>query len=513
MANLDDIREAAEQDLITFIRLVAPQRVLGSVHEELCRWWNREDAKTHQLTLLPRDHGKSAMIAYRVAWELTRDPTLRVLYISATSNLAQKQLSFIKSIFTSDIHRRYWPDYVHYDEGKREKWTMTEISLDHPKRKAESVRDPSIFTGGLTTSLTGLHCDIAVLDDVVVYENAYTQEGRDKVKSQYSLLSSIEGANAREWVVGTRYHPKDLYSELLSMEEDIYNPNGEIIAAEPIYETFERAVENAGDGTGEFLWPRQIRHDGKAFGFDIQILAKKRAQYLDKTQFRSQYYNDPNDPDNRPIDYDKFQYYQKEHLTNTHGSWYYRDRKLNVFAAVDFAYSLRRRADYTAIVVIGVDFENNVYVLDIDRFRTDKISEYFSHILELLNRWDFKKLRAEVTAAQAAIVQELKDSYIRPHGLMLKIEEHKPTRHSGSKEERMAAVLEPRYDNLSIYHYKGGNCQLLEEELISNNPPHDDIKDALASCIEIAVRPSSNMHKRSSNNNIIYSERFGGVSH
>jgi hypothetical protein len=186
---------------------------------------------------------------------------------------------------------------------------------------------------------------------------------------------------------------------------------------------------------------------------------------------------------------------------------------LNVFAAVDFAYSLRRRADYTAIVVIGVDFENNVYVLDIDRFRTDKISEYFSHILELLNRWDFKKLRAEVTAAQAAIVQELKDSYIRPHGLMLKIEEHKPTRHSGSKEERMAAVLEPRYDNLSIYHYKGGNCQLLEEELISNNPPHDDIKDALASCIEIAVRPSSNMHKRPSNNNIIYSERFGGVSH
>ena len=513
MANLDDIREAAEQDLITFIRLVAPQRVLGSVHEELCRWWNREDAKTHQLTLLPRDHGKSAMIAYRVAWELTRDPTLRVLYISATSNLAQKQLSFIKSIFTSDIHRRYWPDYVHYDEGKREKWTMTEISLDHPKRKAESVRDPSIFTGGLTTSLTGLHCDIAVLDDVVVYENAYTQEGRDKVKSQYSLLSSIEGANAREWVVGTRYHPKDLYSELLSMEEDIYNSSGEIIAAEPIYETFERAVEDTGDGTGEFLWPRQVRHDGKAFGFDIQILAKKRAQYLDKTQFRSQYYNDPNDPDNRPIDYDKFQYFQKEHLTNTHGSWYYRDRKLNVFAAVDFAYSLRRKADYTAIVVIGVDFENNVYVLDIDRFRTDKISEYFSHILELLNRWDFKKLRAEVTAAQAAIVQELKDSYIRPHGLMLKIEEHKPTRHSGSKEERMAAVLEPRYDNLSIYHYKGGNCQLLEEELVSNNPPHDDIKDALASCIEIAVRPSSNMHKRTSTNNIVYSERFGGVSH
>lgn len=513
MPSIDDIREAAEQDLVTFIRLVAPNRVLGSVHEELCRWWNREDAKTHQLTLLPRDHGKSAMIAYRVAWELTRDPTLRVLYISATSNLAQKQLSFIKSIFTSDIHRRYWPDHIHDDEGKREKWTMSEISLDHPKRKVEAIRDPSIFTGGLTTSLTGLHCDIAVLDDVVVYENAYTQEGRDKVKSQYSLLSSIEGANAKEWVVGTRYHPKDLYSELLSMEEDIYNKQGEIIAAEPIYEVFEKAVEDIGDGTGQFLWPRQVRHDGKSFGFDVQILAKKRAQYLDKTQFRAQYYNDPNDPDNRPIDYDKFQYYQKEHLTNRQGLWYYRDRKLNVFAAVDFAYSLKRKADFTAIVVIGVDFENNVYVLDIDRFKTDKISEYFQHILGLLTKWDFKKLRAEVTAAQAAIVQELKDSYIKPHGLMLKIEEHKPTRHSGSKEERIAAILEPRYDNMAIYHYKGGNCQLLEEELVSNNPPHDDIKDALASCIETAVKPSSNYNNRATSNNVVYSHRFGGVAH
>lgn len=511
MASIEEIREAAETDLVTFIRLVSPTRVLGSVHEELCRWWNREEAKSHQLTLLPRDHGKSAMIAYRVAWEVTRDPTIRVLYISATANLAQKQLSFIKGILTSPVYKRYWPDMVNDDEGKREKWTMTEISVDHPKRKEEGVRDPTIFTGGLTTSLTGLHCDIAVLDDIVVYENAYTGEGREKVKSQYSLLSSIEGANAREWVVGTRYHPKDLYSELLEMSEDIYDDEGEIVGSDPIYEIFERAVEDTGDGTGEFLWPRQRRADGKFFGFDRQVLAKKRAQYLDKTQFRAQYYNDPSDPDNRPVDYDKFQYYQKEYLTNTNGVWYYRDRKLNVFAAVDFAYSIRKKADYTAIVVIGVDFENNVYVLDIDRFKTDKISEYFAHILDLLNRWDFRKLRAEVTAAQAAIVQELKDSYIKPNGLFLKIEENRPTRHQGTKEERIAAILEPRYDNLSIFHYRGGNCQILEEELVTNNPPHDDVKDALAACIETAVKPNSNSLNRKTHGNVIYNTRFGGV--
>src|SRR5690606_25459484 len=195
----------AEADLLTFIRLVHPHRVLGSIHEELIRWWCRQYAKSHQLTLLPRDHGKSAMIAYRVAWEITRNPAVRILYISSTANLAEKQLKFIKDILTSKIYRRYWPEMVNEDEGKREKWTSTEISVDHPKRKAETVRDPTIFTAGLTTGIVGMHCDIAVLDDVVVGDNASTQEGRSKVKTQYSFLSSIEGTGAREWVVGTRY--------------------------------------------------------------------------------------------------------------------------------------------------------------------------------------------------------------------------------------------------------------------------------------------------------------------
>ena len=84
-----EIREVAESDLVAFIKLVHPQRVLAPVHEEVIRWWTRQDASSRQLLLLPRDHGKSALIAYRVAWEITKDPTIRVLYISSTSNLLQ----------------------------------------------------------------------------------------------------------------------------------------------------------------------------------------------------------------------------------------------------------------------------------------------------------------------------------------------------------------------------------------------------------------------------------------
>jgi len=510
MATLEQIKQAAETDLVTFIKLVAPEQVLGQCHEDVCNWWTREDSKSHQLLLFPRDHGKSRLIAYRVAWELTKNPTLRILYISATANLAEKQLGFIKGILTSEIYRRYWPDHVNPDEGKRTRWTNSEIMLDHPLRRKENVRDPSVFTGGLTTSLTGLHCDIAVLDDVVVYENAYTGEGRNKVKSQYSLLSSIEGADAKEWVVGTRYHPADLYNDLLQMVEDQYDDKGEKVGEDNIYEIFEKPVEDNGDGTGEFLWPRSQRKDGKWFGFDMKILAKKRGQYLDKGQFRAQYYNDPSDPDNVPVSPDKFQYYDRKHIREDNGYTYYRDRRLNVFAAVDFAFSLSKRADYTAIVVVGIDAENNIYVLDIDRFRTDRISEYFDHILHLSNKWSFRKLRAETTVAQMAIVRQLKE-LIKQHGLAVSIDEFRPNKSQGNKQERISAVLEPRYDNMSIWHYRGGNSQVLEEELSSRNPAHDDVIDALASVVDMAVKPARSV-RRQKDNVVQFNSRFGGVS-
>ena len=513
-----EIRLAAENSLEVFINLVAPYRVLGQIHKELINWWTRDEGKTHQLTLLPRDHQKSAMIAFRVSHHIIRNPEVRIIYLSSTSTLAEAQLKMIKDILTSDAVMRYWPDLIVPEEAKRSRWSTSEIIVDHPKRKNEGVRDSTIFTGGLTTSLTGLHCDVAVFDDIVVQENAYTGEGRKKVKQQYSLLASVESTDAQEWVVGTRYHPADLYQDLIDMEEEEYDKEGNVINKRPVFEVFERQVENKGDGTGEFLWPRQKRQDGKWFGFDMGILAKKRAQYLDKRQFYSQYYNNPNDPEGGGISSTKFQYYDKKFLSKQNGQWFYKDKRLNVFAAIDFAFSLKKTADFTAIVVIGIDSDGNIYVLDIDRFRTEaKIVEYFQHILQLHVKWELRKLRAEATVAQKAIIRELKENYIKPNALTLSIDEFTPTRIGGNKEERINAILEPRYDNMTIWHYQGGNCQILEEELTVGNPAHDDIKDALASAIEIAVPPSGHRNRINSSgsiSNIVdFNSRFGGVSH
>jgi phage terminase large subunit-like protein len=511
VSQVSTIRHAAESSLLTFIRLVAPHRVLGACHEELISWWEREDAKSHQLVLLPRDHMKSALMAYRVAHRVTKNPAIRILYISSTSKLAVKQLKMIKDILTSKIYRRYWPDMVKENESDREKWTETEIAVDHPARAKEGVRDPTVFTGGLTTSVTGMHCDIAVLDDTVVQENAYTEEGREKVRTQYSLLASIEGADALEWVVGTRYHPDDLYAAMQQMEEEILDKAGNTVSKSNVYEIFERKVEDRGDGAGEYLWPRQQRADGKWFGYNQAILAKKKAQYLDKTQFYAQYYNDPNKYDESNISPSKFQYFDRSQVVNDRGRWFVRGNPVNLYAAMDLAYSEDRRSDYSAIVVVGIDPDGNIYVLDIDRFKTEKISEMFEHLRDFYIKWGFRKAMIESGAAQKAVVRELKDSYLRPANLALSIDEKASTSHMGSKEERIGIALEPRYTNMQIWHYKGGNCQVLEEEILQRHPRHDDVKDALAMAVTIAIPPRDARKRRDYErvDNVVY-HRFGG---
>lgn len=507
MTEKELVKQAAEADLLTFIKLVAPHRMLGAVHEELCHWWQREDAKDNQLVLLPRDHQKSAMIAYRVAWWITKHPETTILYVSATANLAEKQLKAVKDILLSDIYRFYWPEMVNENEGKRERWSVDEISVDHPKRKAEGVRDATIKAAGITANVTGLHCNVAVLDDVVVPDNAYTQLGRDQVRAFYSQLSSIESTGAKEWAVGTRYHPGDLYKDMMEMTEVYYNEDTDEEIENEVYEVFERVVET----NGEFLWPKQRRTDGKTFGFDAKELARKKAKYLDVTQFYAQYYNNPNAVETQLIDRSRFNYYDKDKIENFSGSWYFGDKLLHVYAAMDFAYTVNNYSDYTVIAVVGVDEDSNYYVLDIDRFKTNKISVMYEKAENVYRKWRFKRMRCEVVAAQRLIVQQFKD-FMRGQNIVFTIDEYNPPRNM-SKDERIAAILEPRYNNNQIWHYKGGNCQILEEELIMNNPEHDDVKDALAACVEICKAPITSRMWGKKSNVVAFNSKFGGVAY
>lgn len=512
-----EVRERAMEDLYYFARLVNPGYMYGQIHRDIFRWLQDYDLfgqgnglTANKLVMLPRAHLKSHMVATWCAWIITRHPEVTMLYVSATAELAEVQLFDIKNIIGGTTYTRFFPEYINPQEGKRLKWSTKKIIIDHKARVDEGIRDATIATAGLTTNTTGWHADIVVSDDIVVPENAYTEDGRETVSKKTSQFTSIRNAGGFTLACGTRYHPADVYDTWKNQSYPLYNEQEEIIDEVPVWEVQEHAVEV----DGQFIWPRMVRSsDNKAYGFSLPILARIKAEYEDRVQFHAQYYNDPNDPGSERINRDLFQYYDSRFIKNRGGVWYFKDRRLNVYAAVDFAFSLNKAADYTAIVVIGIDSDGDIYLLDIDRFKSDKTKEYFNHIKQLHAKWRFKKLRAEVTVAQQIIVNDIKD-FLKKDGLRLAVDEFRPSRREGTKEERMSAALEWRYDDQIMWHFLGGHIQVLEEELIQARPKHDDVKDALASAIEIAVKPKQSGSKATAGD--LFSKptntnRFGGM--
>lgn len=493
-----ELRELAELDLRAFVGLVAPYRVLGHCHHDMLKYFMEDHS--HQLVLWPRSHQKSTMIAYWCCWWLIKNPPTTILYASATAALAEIQLAFMKQVLDSDIVRKYWPELLNIEEGRRTMWRTDSICVDHVARQREVIRDPSIKAVGMGANITGFHADVVILDDIVILENADTLIEREKVKSYSSLLTSVLNPDGFIKAVGTRYHPEDLYNDLITMVEDIFDEEGIPIAEEEVY---SYSIECVKEGEN-YLWPRQQAKNGKWYGFNNKILSRTKAQYLDKAQFFAQYYNDPSDPVNKRIA--EFLYYKREEIYMFEGRWCHNGKALNIFAAIDFAATVSKRADYTAIVVMGIDPEHNIFILDIDRFRTDKISEMSRRLMKLYDKWRWQRLRAEATAAQNLVVEQLRE-YNKQGGVWYSIQAVKPMT---DKMTRIMTNLEPRYAEGKIFHYRGGFCQVLEDELTASKPAHDDVSDALASVVEIANAPSMS-RAASKVSNIAYHPKWGGV--
>ena len=475
---LEQLREECYHSLWKFAQVVEPHRVYAACHKELYDWWqaNELEGIDNDLALIPRDHQKSHAMAVRCAWWIYRDPSTTIMYMCATETLGILQLFDIKQIMLAEPFQKLSPDMIESQEKKRTQWSATAITVDHPKRKLEMPRDPTIVAAGIDSNVIGAHCNVLVKDDVVIDKNSMTATGRSKVSAKAGHMSSILTTDGKEWCVGTRYHPKDHYQDLIDMQEEEYDDDDNIVGMRNVYSIHSRVVEK----DGMFLYPRTARaSDGKMFGFDVRQLSRKKAKYSkDPRNFHCQYYNNPNAINEGGIEQTMFLYYSQEKLKYRRGKWYYGDKPLTIIACQDFAYSISAKSDWTCIVILGMDCDKNIYVLDIDRYQTKKPSIYWKHMETMYLKWWFKWVRAEAVAAQEVIIEALRE-YISEATYPIRIKSYKPTGHDGNKEERIAQTLEPIYESGRLLHARGGNWLLLEEELVQDRPPHDDIKDTL----------------------------------
>jgi len=293
---------------------------------------------------------------------------------------------------------------------------------------------------------------------------------------------------------------------MIETEVEDYDDEGQVVGTRAMYKVFENQVEDA----GIFVWPRSQHFKTKKwYGFDAKELNKIRSKYIaagERIQFYAQYYNNPNAGGSEEVTSDQFQYFERKYLSEKDGDWYFKDKKLAVYAGADLAFTAKDTSDYTAIAVIGLDDKGYIYILELDQFRTDKYDRIYKSIERLHIKWGFRKIRLETNAGANLIAEYVKDE-IRKEGKSLVVE-GKPAK--GDKVERFGAILEPRYANKTIYHYTGGLTSELEEQIVLPRPAHDDLRDACCIAVEISKPAARSFSDEGSNNHKVVSMRFGG---
>lgn len=516
-----EIKEACEVRFYTFVRVVAPWLCLGHVHEDACDWMqaNGEKGMKRSLMLLPRGHLKSKLIALYASWRIIKRPWITILYGSASGPLAERQLYDISNILTGPDVTFYWKGLINARKSERDMWRNNAINVDHITRSEKGIRDHTIRAVSVGAGVTGDHCDVALLDDIIAPNteaDPWTTSGREAAQRWYSQLSSVMNPGSELVAVGTRYGKEDIYNTMMESEKRIYDAHGTIIDRKKVYRVMQKVVET----NVQFLWPRQKGMDGEWYGFDLEVLDEIKEAYRKSRQmeqFFAQYYQNPTDEENQKMNAG-FLYFEKEDLVFQNSRWHIRSqsddgvtvmRPLNIFAGMDLAFTVNAKSDYTAIIVEGIDPEGYRYVLDIDRFKTEDPYEMIKRLFNLFEKRSFTKCRIETVAAQKMFVPILK-KHMASRGQHFIVDEYKPPAMVGGKAVRISSTLSPYYNLQQIYHFRGGLCEELERQLVESKPTHDDIADVHAAVQEIMYPPVS-LRKRKPNK-LVVNSRFGGVS-
>jgi hypothetical protein len=208
-----------------------------NLHNDLAAYL--EQSGKYKLILIPRGHLKSSLVT--VAWsiqQLLRDPNLRILIRNAVWDQARRFLWQIQGYLEDSKLPLIFSKFI----SSKTVWTKEEIEIAQRKIKKAS---PSIMTAGLETSLTGLHFDIIIDDDLVNDKNTSTKEQIQKVIDVYNDSFNLLDRGGTHVVVGTRWNVRDLYGSILTTDSQTVNglsiPKDE---AEGWRNTYNRWVES-----------------------------------------------------------------------------------------------------------------------------------------------------------------------------------------------------------------------------------------------------------------------------
>jgi len=422
-------------------------------HKEVCKFAEDIAGKDRfGLDLEPRGSFKTSIFSQALpVWLLLRNPNVRILLDSQVLQNSMDNLGVVKAHLASERFRYLFGDYC----GNH--WSQEEITIS--KRTMHNLKEPSVRCASPERVQVGPHYDFIIADDLVSDINSKTLEQRRMVKDHFRLLFSLLEPDGKIIVVGTRWHYDDVY---------------DMIAREfPEFKTRIMDAETSGLNGGLYF-PERL---------DKQFLTDQRRR-LGRDFYNAQYRNDP-----APLDGDAA--FQR--------SWFKRyDTKPSGcygFIAVDPG-GANNDSDEWVMLSAYCHWNGDLYYEDMIRgnFRS---GQAWNMLFDLAARVDPITIALETTGPQKYLLESLQDE-MRRRGKYLNVT---PLAHGPdtSKEIRILR-LQPRYQCGAMYH--SHQMEPFEEQLLRFPKGKDDMVDAAAMILEVAVAPRTQKRQQTPINSV-----------
>lgn len=326
---------------------------------------------------MPRGHGKSVQIGIREAWEIGRNPRIRIKHIGQTVVKAQEQVRMVVQIMRSEVYKLVFPE-IQIVKPKFDDDGSSEIVV----RSDTMHKDPTLQAANIFGRAGG-RADLLIGDDVCDLRNSILIPAeRAKVKESWRNnwlpMRDFSAGVPRTWRLFTPYHSDDLtadWKRSAELDGSLYwKPCKHYLS--PWSEVFTPAILEA--------QRKEMGQMGYARAYELVAIADDALIFRPEWIEAGYYIGDPS----------------PEAQANG-----------RIVAAIDWAFTAKsgEKGDFSVCVIGLLDREGKVWILEAMRMQAT-FPEFMRRAVDSCERLDASLIIAEGNGPQMGLCQQLASS-------------------------------------------------------------------------------------------------------
>ena len=400
-------RTLARRKLLHFIRRFKPKYLPGWVHEDICRRLERfmeavERGEEPRLLLMcPPRMGKSEIGSRHFApFVLGHHPDWEIIAASHTGGLTMSFSRYIRDLLRDPSYQALFPNTVLDPSSQSvENWNLT--------------RGGGYLAAGVGTGITGRGAHILLLDDLVKdMEAADSQTQRDSMWEWYASTAYTRLAPGGG-VLGimTWWSEDDWAGRIQQVMETGEGDNFEIVKYPAINDMGDEYLLD--DDSIVQLPPNSSIPDGsrmtrphntavhvERYSTDAMLRIKRNLYAAGQQRVWSALYQQNPTP-NDGMTFTKHMFKVYSHTPQTYGR--------TIYQAWDFAITTKQANDWTVGVTVLHDENDDIFVLHVNRFRSDDGADIMKTLVDYAREWGCMTVGVE----DGQIWKSLESTFVR----------------------------------------------------------------------------------------------------